>query len=140
VYSNPLQAYQSVERNTVSGRETEARVLTEAAMKLQYCQKNWDAPDRREKLHEALSYNQRVWSIIQGELLDETNQLPKQLRENILSLSIFIDKRIFNVMAYPEPEKLSIIIKINLNIAAGLRGSAEANPQQVEPSLNVRAV
>ena len=140
MYPNPLQAYQSVERNTGSGRDTEARVLTEAAMKLQYCQKNWDAPDRRAKFHEALSYNQRVWSIIQGELLDETNQLPKQLRENILNLSIFIDKRIFNVMAYPEPEKLSIIININLNIAAGLRGRAEAQSQQVEPSLNAHAV
>lgn len=123
MYPNPLQAYQSVERNTTSGRETEARVLTQAALKLQYCQKNWDAPDRREKLDEALSYNQRIWSIIQGELLDESNPLPKPLRESILSLSVFIDKRIFNIMAYPAPEKLAIIININLNLAAGLRSN-----------------
>lgn len=123
MYPNPLQAYQSVERNTTSGRESEARVLTQAALKLQYCQKNWDAPDRREKLDEALSYNQRVWSIIQGELLDESNPLPKALRESILSLSVFIDKRIFNIMAYPAPEKLAIIININLNLAAGLRSN-----------------
>jgi flagellar biosynthesis activator protein FlaF len=125
VYPNALQAYQSVEKNTVSGRETEARVLTEAALKLQCCQNNWDAPDRKVRLDEALSYNQRVWSIIQGELLDEANSLPKQLKENILSLSVFIDKRIFNIMAYPAPEKLKIIVDINLNIAAGLRGSSD---------------
>jgi flagellar biosynthesis activator protein FlaF len=125
VYPNPLQAYQTIEKETVSGRETEARVLTEAARKLQDCQQNWDAPDRRTKLDEALGYNQRVWSIIQGELLDESNPLPKQLRENILNLSVFIDKRIFNVMAFPEPEKLKIIVDVNLNLAAGLRKSPD---------------
>lgn len=124
MYPNLLKAYQSVEKNTISGRETEARVLKEAALKLKWCQNNWDAPDRRPRLDEALTYNQRVWSIIQAELLDESNMLPKQLRQNILSLSIFIDKRIFNVMAYPDPNKLTIIININLNIAAGLSGRA----------------
>ena len=117
-----INAYQSIERTTLSGRETEARVLTKAATKLKYCRNNWDAEDRREKLHEALTYNQRIWSLIQGELLDENNPLPKKIKENILSLSILIDKRIFNVMAYPAPEKLDLIIDINLNLAAGLRG------------------
>jgi flagellar protein FlaF len=44
------------------------------------------------------------------------------LKQDLLSLSVFIDKRIFEVMAYPNPEKLTAIININLNIAAGLRG------------------
>jgi flagellar protein FlaF len=126
VYKNSLEAYQKVEQATISGRETEARVLTKAGVMLKQCQDNWDAPDRREKLHEALTYNQRVWSWIQGELLDENNPLPKNIKENILSLSVLVDKRIFNVMAYPAPEKLKIIIDINLNIAAGLRESAPA--------------
>jgi flagellar biosynthesis activator protein FlaF len=137
VYPNPLQAYQTIEKETISGRETEARVLTEAALKLKYCQENWDATDRGDKLDEALDYNQRVWSIMQGELLDEKNQLPKALRESLLSLSAFIDKRIFNVMAYPEPEKLAIIIKINLNIAAGLRNTPGIS---AVPAQNVNAV
>ncbi len=118
---NGINAYQAVEKTTMSGRETEARVLTKAATKLSHCRKNWDSEDRREKLHEALAYNQRIWSVIQAELLDENNPLPKQIKENILNLSILVDKRIFNVMAYPAPEKLDIIIDINLNLAAGLR-------------------
>ena len=121
MYQNPLKAYQSVEQQTTTGRQMEARVLSIAAQKLKDCQENWGATNRKELLDEALTYNQRVWSIIQGELLDEKNPLPKALRTNILSLSAFIDKRIFNVMAYPAPEKLTIIININLNIAAGLR-------------------
>ncbi len=120
MYRNPLKAYQSVEQQTATGRKMEARVLTQAAHKLKHCQENWDAADRKERLDEAISYNQRVWSIIQAELLDEENPMPKELRKNILLLSAFIDKRIFNVLAYPDPEKLTIIININLNIAAGL--------------------
>lgn len=123
MYQNPLKVYQQVEKQTTSGRQAEARVLTEAAAKLQYCQENWEMENREEILDEALSYNQRVWSILQGELLDDTNPMPKPLRKNILLLSAYIDKRIFNVLAYPEPEKLTIIININLNLAAGLRNN-----------------
>jgi len=35
---------------------------------------------------------------------------------------IFVDRRIFEVMAYPSSEKLDILININRNLAAGLRG------------------
>ena len=123
MYRNSLNAYQRVENVTSSGRETEARVLTKAAVKLKYCRDNWNAADRRAKLDEALTYTQRVWSLIQSELLDENNPLPRNIKENILNLSAFIDKRIFNIQAYPEPAKLNLIIDIHLNLAAGLRGS-----------------
>jgi flagellar protein FlaF len=121
VYRRPLEAYQTVEKMTMSGRETEARVLSQAAMKLKHCQDNWDDDDRNTKLDEALKYNQRVWSILQGELAKEDNPLPRQLRQNLLRLGAFIDRRIFETMAYPAPEKLTVVININQNIAAGLR-------------------
>jgi flagellar protein FlaF len=121
VYNNPVNAYQSVERATVSGRETEARVLTQAALKLRICQKKWDDDNRDELLDEALKYNQRIWTIFQSELSKEDNPLPNQIKLDLLRLSAFIDKRIFEMMAYPEAEKLDIIIRINENIAAGLR-------------------
>jgi flagellar protein FlaF len=125
VYRNPVEAYQNVEKVTLSGRETEARVLNKAAQKLKNCQDNWDAVDREEKLDEALRFNQRIWSIFQGELSRDENPLPKQLRRDLLRLSAFIDRRIFETMAYPAAEKLTAVININNNIAAGLRGSPE---------------
>jgi flagellar protein FlaF len=122
VYNKALNAYKSVEKATVSGRETEARVLTEAALKLRACQRQWNEQSRKIQLDEALQYNQRVWTILQTELAKEDNPLPKHIRLDLLRLSHFIDKRIFDVMGAPAPEKLDIIIKINENIAAGLRG------------------
>lgn len=108
----------------MSGRETEARVLTQGALKLIDCQKNWDAADRNARLDNALRYNQRLWSIFQVELTKEDNPLPGNIKKNMILLSRFIDRRIFETMAFPSPEKLDIIIKINKNIAAGLRGSS----------------
>ncbi len=124
MYSNVLKTYESVDKNTMSGRETEARVLTKAALKLKQCQQGWDEPDRDDRLDEALKYTQRIWSIFQAELSKQENPLPTALKRDLLRLSAFIDKRIFETMAFPAPEKLNILIDINRNIAAGLRESA----------------
>ena len=123
MYSNALKAYESVDRTTMSGRETEARVLTQAALKLKSCQDSWYAERREEKLDEALKYTQRIWSIFQAELSNKENPLPRQVKLNLLRLASFIDKRIFETMAFPTPEKLTAIIDINRNIAAGLRNA-----------------
>ena len=124
--NNAIKEYVGIQKESMSGRELEASVLTKAGLMLKACQDNWDAPDRETKLLDAIKYNQKVWSFFQAELSEPTNPLPKELRENILNLSIFMDKRFFEVMAYPSPEKLSIVIDINFNIAAGLRTSPEA--------------
>ena len=118
-----LKAYESVSNATRSGREIEAAVLTKAAVKLKECQDDWDAPDRDSRLEEALKYNQRVWSIFQSELSREDHEIPKKLRLDILRLAAFIDRRIFETLAFPESDKLNIVIDINNNLAAGLRGS-----------------
>jgi len=120
VYS-PLQAYQTIDNSTMSGREIEARVLTDAALKLKQCQKEWESANRNAELDAALRYNQKVWSVFQVELEREDNPLPLNIRQNLLRLIGFVDKRIFDTMAFPEREKLSMMIQINENIAAGLR-------------------
>lgn len=120
--SLPLDAYQSVEKATLSGRELEASVLSKAANQMQDLSRTWDEPQLEERLEDALRFNQRVWSFFQVELSQEENPLPAEIKRNLLVLSAFIDKRIFEVMAYPAREKLDILISINRNISAGLRG------------------
>jgi len=121
VYPAPLQAYDKVSRATMNGRDVEAAVLTKAAMKLKQCQTDWNRPDRDAALNAALKFNQRIWSIFQAEIDRKENPLPEELKIDLLRLSLFVDKRIFEMMAYPSPEKLTILININNNIAAGLR-------------------
>lgn len=122
---NPANAYTSMQKEHLTGRELEASVLTRAGLMLKQVQENWVAPDRDDKLLEAIKFNQKVWSFFQAELSDPENPMPKNLREDILNLSLFVDKRLFEVMANPDKDKLQIVIDIDFNIAAGLRTKPE---------------
>ena len=123
MHATQLETYRNMQKATLNGRELEAEILSKAALKLKFCQNNWEAPNRDELLDEALKFNQKIWTLFQSELAKPESPLPKKLRENLLNLSMFIDKRIFEIMSFPSPEKLNAIIDINLNIAAGLRNS-----------------
>jgi flagellar biosynthesis activator protein FlaF len=122
VYQAALKAYDSVNKSTMSGRDVEANVLTKAAIKLKECQDSWGQGGQfNQRLHEALKFNQRIWTIFQAELDKPENPLPTGLKRDVLRLSLFIDKRTIDTLAFPSPEKLRILIEINHNIAAGLR-------------------
>ena len=116
-----LKSYESVNKSTMRGRDIEAEVLTQAALKLKECQDHWEESSRSAKLHDCLKHNQRIWTIFQAELEKTENPLPIELKRDLLRLSVFIDKRTIETLAFPTPEKLTILININRNIAAGLR-------------------
>ena len=122
-----VQAYQNTHKMVMTDREVEAAVLTKGAVMLRNCQENWNRGGSNGMLDEALRYNQLVWSIFQGEITRRDHPMPVDLRQKILTLSRFVDRRIFELMAYPQPGKLNAIININLNLAAGLRGSPEGD-------------
>jgi flagellar protein FlaF len=122
--TNPLKAYEDTVKATLSGRDLEAHVLNRAAQLLVQCQNHWNESGHEERLNEALNFNQKLWLFFQIELATPEHPLPKKIREDMLSLSVFIDKTIFDVMADPAFEKLTSIININHNIAAGLSVSS----------------
>ncbi len=125
MYPSQTEVYSRAQVSVLSDREAEAAVLMKAAAMMKHVQSHWSAPDRDAALDRALRYNQRLWTFFQVALLDEKNPLPRQIRENILRLSAFIDRRTFDTLAYPTPAKLDILININTNMAAGLKGSAK---------------
>jgi len=116
-----LDLYQKIAKMSDSPRETEAKVLTKGALKLKECMDHWESEGRRQRLSEALHFNQKIWSIFQADLTSEECRLPKDLRLNLLKLGSFVDRQIFAVMAHPSPDKLAPIIDVNLSLAAGLR-------------------
>jgi len=120
--ANPLDAYRNVEKATLSQRDIEASVLSKAAILLQSIKDNWTRDNHDSELEDALNYNQRVWTFFQAEVSLAENPLPDEIKRNILALSFFVDRRTFETLAYPAPEKLDALININLNVAAGLRG------------------
>lgn len=117
---NANNIYTTMQRNGLSGRALEAQVLTRAANMLKECQNHWDENGQDERLDAAIRFNQKVWTFFQAELTDPENPLPREIKENILSLSIFIDRRVIEVLLNPASELLTAIININQNLAAGL--------------------
>jgi flagellar biosynthesis activator protein FlaF len=118
--NNSLNAYKKARNLFESPRETEARVLSQGAAKLKKCLDNWDEEGMNRTLYEALRYNQKVWTIFQADLANGNSQQPQEVRENLLSLSIFILRAIQSAMQSPVPEKINPIIDINMSIAQGL--------------------
>ena len=127
---NPYHVYRKAEKENLAGKDLEVAVLIKGARLLKECQKAWNSLSQKQLLHqlgEACKYNQRIWTVFQTEALREDSPLPVVLKRNILLLAGYVDKKLIDVLAYPSPEKLTQIIDINLNIAAGLRGIPEGD-------------
>ena len=120
--SNPASAYAKTAQATSSPRELESSVLIKAASRLQAVKDDWSRADA--ELAPALMYNRKLWTIIVSAMQQPDRPLPDQLRENILNLGIFVFGQTYEMQLAPAPEKLTSLIEINKNLAAGLRGRA----------------
>jgi len=128
-------AYDQNIKTTESPHETDAAVLEHAAQVLLAAQTLLVAKemDNDEDFYRALNYNQRIWTVLQAFAIEE-NSLPDQIKANLLSLSIFVDKQTFKAMSESDPTKLDVLININRQIAAGFRSIP---PVEEEPECLV---
>ena len=115
--------YKSVSEKIASPRATEADLLVEAALRLQKVRDNW-APNNTSDLDVALRYNRMLWTILISTVTKYDNPLPQAIRQNVANLGLFVMKHTIGILVEPKPEKISTLIEINRNLAAGLGGSA----------------
>ena len=127
---NKIEAYAQTQKSSMPPREVEAMAFTKAAIMLQDAKKDLDDYDTYAA---ALKFNQLLWTIIQADIIDEANQLPDQLKANILSLSIFVDKQTVTALSDTDSQHLDTLIDINKNLAEGLRVNADDDPQKTNP-------
>src|SRR5262249_51993055 len=116
------QAYKTVSRQTSNPRELEASLLLQAAARLQSVHDGWDK--NKSQLDEALLYNRKLWSVFLADATDGKNPLPKDVRQNVANLGLFVMNHTVAVMSNPRPEQLGSLIRINREVAAGLMGKA----------------
>jgi flagellar protein FlaF len=119
---NPAQAYARTAQNTLSGRDLEAHVLIKSAARLQAIRNDWD--NKRGELDDALTTNRKIWTVFVASLTDESCEVPAPLRSNLVQLGLFVFNRTLAMLVDPKPQQLDVLIDINRNIAAGLRGDA----------------
>ena len=121
------QTYKSVARQTSSPRELEASLLLQAAARLQSVRDTWGddfSGAVKARLDEALLYNRKLWSVFLSEMTDANNPMPRELRQNVANIGLFVLNHTVSVMSNPRPEQLGSLININREIAAGLLGRA----------------
>ena len=121
--STGAQAYARTVQTSASAREVEAQALLKAAMQLHEVQTNWGAVDQ-QRVDAALRFNRQLWAIFLSAAQNEQNPQPLEIRQRIASIGLFVMNRTVEMILEPQPAKLSSLIEINRNIAAGLSGRA----------------
>jgi flagellar protein FlaF len=98
-------------------RSTEAWALSEASRRLVVGAKTEDGG---KSLRDALILNQRLWTIFQTAMVEPDCPLPREIRDNVLALSIMMDRHILARLGDLDGAKLQPILDINRCVAEGL--------------------
>ncbi len=116
----PHDAYNQTAKMVVADpREFDASILLKAASRFQRLRDNWEDGDRKE-LAEALLYNRKIWTVYATSAAELDHPLPREIKQNIANLAIFIFNRTLEIQVKPEARLLDALININRQIAAGL--------------------
>jgi flagellar protein FlaF len=115
---NAAQAYGKVAKQTASPRQLEATLLLRAASRLAAIRDGWEA--KQNDLDAALIYNRKLWSIFLTSVTSEDNPLPREIRQNIANLGVFVMAHTWSLATDRRPERLGSLISINRELAAGL--------------------
>ncbi len=126
--SMAISGYQQTQKAVDTNREpataeVDAIVLRQAADRLQKAQQS----PAEDYFEETLLYNQLIWTVIQSEMTAE-NPLSPEIKANLVSLSIFVDKQTVKAIGTREPELLDTLIDINRNISLGLERRVSEQP------------
>ncbi len=113
-----LRAYQNTQRIAENPRDAEYRLFGQVTGALIDVQK---ANAQGGTLVDAIDWNRRLWRSLAADCIDERNQLSKEVRAQIISLSLFINKYSKQVMR--EGASVEPLIEINRTIMQGLKAA-----------------
>ena len=113
------KAYQNTQRITEDPRSTEYRLFGQVTGALLEVRK---AGAKGVPLVDAIDWNKRLWRSLATDCMDDRNQLPRDVRANIVSISVWVrrySKEVTRGGASVDP-----LIEINRTIMQGLQGAA----------------
>ena len=112
-----LRAYAQVSLTARNPRELEAEALAKAIRLLSDGQRA--LPDYK-RYADAIHFNQSLWHIILSDLSLPDNQLPMELRTNLLQLCVFVGRQTSTALGDPNGDHLQVLIDINRQLMEGL--------------------
>jgi flagellar protein FlaF len=130
-----ITAYKQTIRQSESPRAIERRILMSLTADLEAQAGPYDSAGEQDRmrllaggLRDSVAENQRFWQKMRMDLSTEGNLLPAQLRAQLISLAIWVEKQSGRVIA--GAGGLQGLVTINNHIIAGLSGEAP-QPQGV---------
>ncbi|MBR2033432.1 MAG: flagellar biosynthesis regulator FlaF [Alphaproteobacteria bacterium] len=117
---NLSQGYAQAEVSGLGQAELESRALIRTASALHQIQEHWE--ERKGELEDALEKNRKLWAILASAMKEDDCPQPPEVKRSILNLAMFVFQRTVDTLATPAPQKLDVLININMNIAKGLSG------------------
>ncbi len=109
-----LAAYAKTHTSSLSGPILESEALVKAAHLLEKARARTNDP---VALGEALRFNLKLWTLFQADLSDKENALPEDLKAQLLSLSLFMDKSTARLIEGHDTETLQAMIDVNRTLA-----------------------
>lgn len=112
-------AYQNTQRITEDPRTAEYRLFGQVTGALIDAKKNGT---KGGPLAEAVDWNRRLWGTLAADCMDDRNRLPKEVRAQIVSLSMWVTRYSKDVMR--TGASMDPLIEVNRTIMQGLQGAA----------------
>lgn len=113
---------------TASGRDAEAKIFARVIASLNSAVPKFAKGDIKA-MAEAIHLNDRLWLALSVDLLSEGNQLPNEIKSNLLNLSVYsqrIGRKV--LLGEADPQEL---IDVNTSVMRGLRGKTGADKEEV---------
>ncbi len=114
--NHAAQAYGVTGGMALRGRSLEGRAFARAAQLLNDAR---EAPGERLKVVKALRFNHQLWTVLQASLLENIGEMDAAMNDDLLKLSLFVDRRTAEALADADPALLDALISINRDIAQG---------------------
>jgi len=118
------RAYRKVCRTSASGRQIEAIAFAKAARLLEDARQASADP---AALDEALSFTHLIWTMVQAETTDPRSPHAPLLKSALISLSLFVDRKIDELKLGHARAPLAALIEINRDMASGLFATPKTN-------------
>jgi len=116
-----VAAYQKANQNTENPKQTEYRAFAIFTRALEEAEVG--GPIATVK---AVADNRQLWLTLQIDLASEENMLPLDLKAQLLSIAIWVNK--YSVAAMKGEASLEPLISVNKQIMEGLKGKQQQQP------------
>ncbi len=120
-----VAAYQRASQNSENTKQTEYRAFAIFTRALEEAEA--EGPIAVVK---AVADNRQLWLTLQIDLASTENQLPKELRAQLLSIAIWVNK--YSVPAMKSEASLDPLISVNKQIMEGRRGAPKPASQPTD--------